>query len=183
MKHARDIWIFDEPTNDLDLETIGILEEELRNYKGALIIVGHDRSFINNVTDRCWVLHEGKLENFEGGFAQAEIFLEAIHLEAALKQKMPATAATATVLATPPANGRPPLSNKEKNRLEKLDGEVPQLEARVGQLKLALGSFDFTSMSAEKKQQLAQMQQELEREEKKLEGLLEEWLELEGRRE
>ena len=64
MKHARDIWIFDEPTNDLDLETIGILEEELRNYEGALIIVGHDRSFINNVTDKCWVLHDGKLEFF-----------------------------------------------------------------------------------------------------------------------
>lgn len=52
MKHARDLWIFDEPTNDLDLETIGILEEELRNYEGALIIVGHDRSFIDNVTDK-----------------------------------------------------------------------------------------------------------------------------------
>src|SRR5690606_17628245 len=87
MKHARDIWIFDEPTNDLDLETIGILEEELRNYEGALIIVGHDRSFINNVTDKCWVLHDGKLEHFEAGFSQAELFLEAVHLEEELSKK------------------------------------------------------------------------------------------------
>ena len=87
MKDARDIWIFDEPTNDLDLETIGILEDELRSYEGALIIVGHDRSFIENVTKKCWVLHEGKIEYFEAGFTQAEIFLEAIHLEDELKNK------------------------------------------------------------------------------------------------
>ena len=89
MKHSRDVWIFDEPTNDLDLETIGILEEELRSYEGALIIVGHDRSFIDNVTDKCWVLHEGELEKFEAGFSQAQLFLEAIHLEEELKKKSP----------------------------------------------------------------------------------------------
>jgi ATP-binding cassette subfamily F protein uup len=89
MKHARDIWVFDEPTNDLDLETIGILEDELSKYEGALIVIGHDRSFIDNVTDKCWVLHEGKIENFEAGFSQAEMFLEAIQLEQELKKKAP----------------------------------------------------------------------------------------------
>src|SRR5690606_24154846 len=91
MKHARDIWIFDEPTNDLDLETIGILEEELKNYEGALIIVGHDRSFIDNVTDKAWVLHSEGLEQFEAGFAQAAPFLEALALEEKLKALGPSS--------------------------------------------------------------------------------------------
>src|SRR5690606_26197980 len=113
MKHARDIWIFDEPTNDLDLETIGILEEELRNYEGALIVVGHDRTFIDNVTDKCWVLHDGQLEKFDAGFSQAELFLEAMRLEEELKKKADKLAEPIKV-AAPVATDK--LSSKEKKR-------------------------------------------------------------------
>lgn len=88
MKDAKDLWIFDEPTNDLDIETIGVLEEELKNYEGAVIIVGHDRSFINNVTDSAYLIYDKKLEIFEGGYEQAEYFLEAIELEKKAKSKV-----------------------------------------------------------------------------------------------
>jgi ATP-binding cassette subfamily F protein uup len=175
MKHARDIWIFDEPTNDLDLETIGILEEELRNYEGALIIVGHDRSFINNVTDKCWVLHDGKLEFFEAGFAQAELFLEAIHLEEEMKKKMPAALQKADAIITTK------LSNKEKNRFDELPSLIEKAEKRIETHKVDLNALDFASSDAEKRDRLDKIQRDLAIQEKKLEELFEEWAILESK--
>lgn len=174
MKHARDIWIFDEPTNDLDLETIGILEEELRNYEGALIIVGHDRSFINNVTDKCWVIHEGKIENFEAGFSQAEIFLEAIHLEEELKKK------------TPPAQNKSAapkvgMSNKERNRYNQLPGEIEVLEKKIEKLKAELAAVDYGKITKDLKLQVEKNQGELEKTEAALDVLFNEWAELESK--
>lgn len=170
MKHARDIWIFDEPTNDLDLETIGILEEELRSYQGALIIVGHDRSFIDNVTDKCWVLHEGQLEKFEAGFSQAQLFLEAIHLEEELKKKSP-----------PPEEKKADtnrMSNKERNRYNEIGPEIEKLEARIAKLKEELGSVDYAKFDQKK---VAESQALLESLEKRLEGLFNEWADLESK--
>jgi ATP-binding cassette subfamily F protein uup len=166
MKHARDIWIFDEPTNDLDLETIGILEEELRNYEGALIIVGHDRSFINNVTDKCWVLHEGNLENFEAGFSQAEMFLEAIHLEDQLKKKAPPVEAKKE---TP----KEKMTNKERNRYNELQQEIEKLETKIASLK--------DEMNGASVAKLAELHTKLETSEKKLESLFNEWADLEAK--
>lgn len=172
MKHARDIWIFDEPTNDLDLETIGILEEELRNYEGALIIVGHDRSFINNTTDKCWVLHDGKIENFEAGFSQAELFLEAIHLEEELKKKT----GVETKKVEKVEEARPKMSNKERNRYDQIQKDIEKLEAKITKLKEELGSIDYSSFDQKKTQEL---QAELDKSEAKLEELFNEWALLE----
>jgi ABC transport system ATP-binding/permease protein len=177
MKHARDIWIFDEPTNDLDLETIGILEEELRTYPGALIIVGHDRAFIDNVTEKCWVLHDGKIENFEAGFSQAEIFLEAIHLEEELKKKSPPS--KAAMPSATPSNSKDKLSNKERNRYSELQSEIEKIEKKITQLKEELGSIDYASMDKEKKSRMATLQTSLEKSESKLEELFNEWSALE----
>ena len=172
MKNARDIWIFDEPTNDLDLETIGILEEELRTYEGALIIVGHDRSFIDNVTDKCWVLHDRKLELFEAGFSQAQLFLEAIHLEEELKKKAPA----APPQSRPAEAPRDKLSNKERNRFQELPGEIQKLEARIETAKVELAGIDYKT--ADKKKTDA-LRSKLDADEKKLEALFDEWAALE----
>lgn len=166
MKHSRDIWIFDEPTNDLDLETIGILEEELKSYEGALIIVGHDRSFIRNVTDKCWVLHEGELEMFDGGLSQAEQFLEAVHLQERLKEKAPAFAKASAAPETP----KDKLTNKERNRYQKLSEEIAALEKKIETLKNELAqSYD------------AAKAQDLPKWEEKMERLFEEWAELEAK--
>jgi ABC transport system ATP-binding/permease protein len=177
MKHARDIWIFDEPTNDLDLETIGILEEELRNYEGALIIVGHDRSFIDNVTDKCWVLHEGKLENFEAGFSQAEMFLEAIHLEEQLKKKV-AVAEKKNETASPVESK---LSNKERNRHNQLQDEMSKQEEKLEKLKAQLAAIDFSNMDKDKKLQVEDLQQQIAKAETKFETIFNEWAELEAK--
>ena len=166
MKHARDIWIFDEPTNDLDLETIGILEEELRTYEGALIIVGHDRSFIENVTDKCWVLHDGQLEHFEAGFSQAEMFLEAIHLEEELKKKAPPAAA-------PKAVSKDKMTNKERNRYNELQKEIEKLELKIAVIKGEMSTAGFAK--------LAELQTKLDANDSKLELLFTEWADLESK--
>jgi ABC transport system ATP-binding/permease protein len=165
MKHARDIWIFDEPTNDLDLETIGILEEELRSYEGALIIVGHDRSFIDNVTDKCWVLHDGKLEMFEAGFSQAEMFLEAMRLEDHMKKKI-----REDVVEKKSAPVKDKMNNKERNRHSQLGEEIEKLEGKIKLLKEEL----YASFEQKKADELAKL-------ESKLENISEEWLELESK--
>jgi ATP-binding cassette subfamily F protein uup len=171
MKHSRDVWIFDEPTNDLDLETIGILEEELRSYEGALIIVGHDRSFIDNVTDKCWVLHNGELEKFEAGFSQAQMFLEAIHLEEELKKKTPPPQEKKTDTSR--------MSNKERNRFNEMGPEIEKLEARITKVKAELAAVDYTKSFDKKKVQ--ESQTNLESLEKKLEALFDEWTDLESK--
>lgn len=168
MKHSRDIWIFDEPTNDLDLETIGILEEELRTYEGALIIVGHDRSFIDNVTDKCWVLHDGQLEKFEAGFSQAQLFLEAIHLEQELRQKAPPVETKKTDSSR--------MSNKERNRYNEIGPEIEKLELRIVKLKDELALVDYKNFDQKKVQESQTLLESLE---KRLEGLFQEWSELE----
>ncbi len=166
MKHARDIWIFDEPTNDLDLETIGILEDELRNYEGALIIVGHDRSFIDNVTDKCWVLHEGQLENFEAGFSQAEMFLEAIHLEEQMKKR----SGPIEVKKEAPKDK---MTNKERNRYNDLQKEIESLENKMLDIKEEMKSAPVAA--------LVEMQKKLDASESKMEKLFTEWAELEAK--
>ncbi len=167
MKHARDIWVFDEPTNDLDLETIGILEDELSKYEGALIVIGHDRSFIDNVTDKCWVLHEGKIENFEAGFSQAEMFLEAIQLEQELKKKTPPAGAAQKSVA------KEGMTNKERNRYNDLQKEIEKLEAKIVTSKEEMASAGFAKLS--------DLQKKLDASESKLEMLITEWAELEAK--
>ena len=171
MKHARDLWIFDEPTNDLDLETIGILEEELRSYEGALIIVGHDRTFIENVTDKCWLIHDEKVEFFEAGWPQAELYLEAYELEKELNKLKPSQNKSA------PATSK--LSNKEKNRLEKIEGEISQVETQIATIESDLLAVDYNHPEAA--EQTLKLNQQLATKQAKLESLLEEWGQLESK--
>ncbi len=85
LTRVGDILIFDEPTNDLDLETIQILEEKLGAFQGAVILISHDRTFLSTVTNKIWLLEEGKLQNFEGGYEQVAPYLEAVEMEKDLK--------------------------------------------------------------------------------------------------
>jgi ATP-binding cassette subfamily F protein uup len=86
LTRVGDILIFDEPTNDLDLETIQILEEKLSTFQGAVILISHDRTFLSTVTNKVWLLEDGKLQNFEGGYEQVSPYLEALEMERDLKK-------------------------------------------------------------------------------------------------
>jgi len=87
---AGDLWIFDEPTNDLDLETLGILETKLKEFKGSLILISHDRAFLSNTTNKVWLLDNQTLESFNGGYEQVAPYLDAIELEKEIAKDAPA---------------------------------------------------------------------------------------------
>ena len=111
-----DIWIFDEPTNDLDLETINVLEDELSNFEGSLIIVSHDRAFLSNITNKIWVLDNKKIEQFHGGYSQSESYLEALALEKEFEQEMQKNSFLENKEDPKPQNIK--ITNKEKNRIK-----------------------------------------------------------------
>ena len=179
MRNAQDIWIFDEPTNYLDLETIGVLEDELKNYKGALIVIGHDRAFIENVTDKSWLIHDQQLEIFEGGFSQAKLYMDAMVLEDRLKE-MEAKQQVKTKVGESKIEK---LSYKEKLRFDEIQGVIEKQEALVAELEEKLDQFDYSTMDASAKEELAVLQKKLDKEKQILDDLFEEWTILEEKAE
>ncbi|TNE95362.1 MAG: ABC transporter ATP-binding protein [Deltaproteobacteria bacterium] len=179
MRNAQDIWIFDEPTNDLDLETIGVLEDELKNYKGALIVIGHDRAFIENVTDKAWLIHDQQLEIFEGGFSQAKLYMDAMVLEDRLKE-MEAKQQVKTKVGESKIEK---LSYKEKLRFDEIQGVIEKQEALVAELEEKLDQFDYSAMDASAKEELVVLQKKLDKEKQTLDDLFEEWTILEEKAE
>jgi len=65
--------LLDEPTNHLDVESIEVLEDALEVYEGTVILVSHDRAFLRELTTRVWSLHDGRITDFDGGFAEWEV--------------------------------------------------------------------------------------------------------------
>ncbi len=175
MRNSQDIWIFDEPTNDLDLETIGVLEEELKNYKGALIVIGHDRAFIENVTDKAWLIHDQTLENFEGGFSQAKLYMDAMVLEDKLRD-LEAKQQIKQKVQEPKVEK---MSYKEKLRYDEIQGIIEKQEGLVSELEEKLDQFDYNSMDTKAKDDLLELQKRLDKEKQKLDELFEEWTRLE----
>lgn len=175
MKDAKDIWIFDEPTNDLDLETIGILEEELKTYQGAVIIICHDRNFIENVCDKFWVIDDQKIHQFEGGLEQAKSFMEANLLEKKLSELKAQDKPTKAEVKTPEKK----VSFKQKERYEEVQQLIDQKEQQINEIDNLLNRFDYTSSDNEQTELIAQLQQKLQKLNSELEELMDEWSELE----
>lgn len=173
MKDAMDVWIFDEPTNDLDLETIGILEDELKEFKGTLIIVGHDRSFIENTTTTCWLIHQHGLEIFEGGFSQCEYFLEALELEDKLRTLKPTQKVE---------EKKDNLSNKDKIRLDKVQQEISEQEKMIAQIDDLISRMASNVRETETVDKISALEAKRHVCEEKLMILMEEWEELEAKR-
>jgi ATP-binding cassette, subfamily F, member 3 len=72
MLSGANLLLFDEPTNHLDVESIEALEDAIEDYDGTVILVSHDRALLRALTSRVWVLHEGRISDFPGGFAEWE---------------------------------------------------------------------------------------------------------------
>jgi len=151
---SADVWIFDEPTNDLDLETLQILEDTLVNFKGSLILISHDRSFLSNVTNKTWVLEKQTVEEFVGGYAQTESYLEALALEHILNEQISedvdekeASVATQAEVQTNDQSGK--LSNSEKKRLQDIPSLIEQKEAQIEGIDKLMLKFNFSNMDEE----------------------------------
>jgi ATP-binding cassette subfamily F protein uup len=173
MQQSADIWIFDEPTNDLDLETIELLERELKSYESAFIIVGHDRAFLDNVCETTWLIHDQKLEIFEGGYSQVAPYIEALELEKEMKKVAPPADKKSNS-----ESSKTEMSYKEKLRFEKIEVEIQELEAKVEKASAELASFDFTNINPQKQKKYDEMNAAFSKLETQLENLYAEWEEL-----
>ncbi len=177
MKHSADLWIFDEPTNDLDLETLQILEDELKNYDAAVILVCHDRAFLDSVVDKVWLMNDRKLEVFQGGYSQVAPYLEAIDLarEAAAAELLEKPIAPNNERIESKQTSKIKLSNKEKMRWKVIDKEIESMEELVMSLEEQIEKFDYQSRGAE---ELEKYSTNLQEAQKGLDQLYEEWSEL-----
>ena len=133
--------VMDEPTNDLDVETLELLEEQLLNYKGTLLVVSHDREFLDNVVTSTYVLAgDGEVRVSAGGYAEAARLLKKVEdaRREAVKAAQSAQAASAapSVAAEPSAARK--LSYKETRELESLPGRIEALETEIAEIESTL---------------------------------------------
>lgn len=132
--------ILDEPTNDLDLPTLTVLENFLDEYQGCVLIVSHDRYFMDKVVDELMIFEgNGKISWFIGNYTDYYLKLKKIEpTKYASKKEIKNINSTV-------ANKSPKLSFKEKRELEKLEKEIPQLEEEKIKLteKLSSSSLSF----------------------------------------
>lgn len=131
--------VLDEPTNDLDIVTLQVLEEYLQGFGGCLIVVSHDRYFMNKVVDHLLVFEgEGRIRDFPGNYDE---YLEWKQLrDAELRTRHDAESGTVPVPKRPARNDKRRLSFNEKRELERLEKEIPELEARKAELEQSLCS-------------------------------------------
>ena len=130
--------VLDEPTNDLDIQTLQVLEEYLQDFPGCVIIVSHDRYFMNKVVDHLLVFKgQGEVQDFPGNYEQYHEWLS-------LQSKTDAPAAEANKGAKPKNDyhndTRKRLSFNEKREFEQLEKEIEALETEQKQLEEALCS-------------------------------------------
>ena len=124
--------ILDEPTNDLDIPTLNVLEEYLKNFQGCLIVVSHDRYFMDKVVDHIFVFHgEGNVQDFPGNYTQ-------YRLEQGTKNKEQRPIGQDSKTEKIKTEQKRRLSFKEKRELEQLEQQMPLLEAEKAQLEVLL---------------------------------------------
>lgn len=177
-----DILIFDEPTNDLDLETIQILEEKLSEFQGAVILISHDRAFLSTVTNKVWLLENKKLQNFEGGYEQVAPYLEVLELEREMADE-DRTDPKAVEITAPAKELQKlgNLNNKDKKRLETIYTDIESTETKTRIIEEKIANLDFTKLSDPKNQELKILTDAQTFLEEKLLALYEELEELEAR--
>jgi ATP-binding cassette subfamily F protein uup len=138
--------ILDEPTNDLDLQTLRTLEEFLMDYPGCILIVSHDRYFMDRLTDHLFAFEgAGVVRDFPGNYTQYRAFMEKEKetQKKSIKDTVVAELKTQNPTAEPPKK----LSFKEKFELEQLEQEMPKLESEKAELERNMSNMNFEEMT------------------------------------
>ncbi|MBQ8831888.1 MAG: ABC-F family ATP-binding cassette domain-containing protein [Paludibacteraceae bacterium] len=129
--------ILDEPTNDLDIPTLNVLEDYLKNFQGCLIVVSHDRYFMDRVVDHLFVFHgNGNVQDFPGNYTQYR--LEAKGASTNLEDARKASYSLEVKGTKVKTEQKRRLSFKEKRELEELEKQMPLLEEEKAQLEALL---------------------------------------------
>jgi ATP-binding cassette subfamily F protein uup len=176
------VLVLDEPTNDLDLETLELLEEQLVEWPGTLLLVSHDRAFLDNVVTSTFVFEgDGRVQEYVGGYEDwvRQRLAEKARLKPAATARAaggtPVEKAKTTTIVTKPKK----LSFKEQRELDALPAAIEGLESEQRALAARIASPGFYKETADTiKQSLARVE-ELQRE---LVGVYARWGELDARK-
>jgi len=166
--------ILDEPTNDLDIETLELLEEVVANYSGTVILVSHDRDFVNNCVNTCLYFDgSGFINQIVGGYDDVDQYLADKQKAEASLQKLTEEKAKPEKIKSAPAKKK--LSYKESRELEALPAQIDELEDLIGELQEQVNQPDFFSQDPEITKKILNQLQESE---SKLEVCYDRWQEL-----
>lgn len=157
---APNFLILDEPTNDLDLLTLSVLEQYLMNFKGCVMIVSHDRYFLDRIVDSLFVFQPGgTIKNFPGNYTQLRAVQKLAEKEA--KATVPSTEKKKSSKQKTQESTK--LSFKEKQEMESLETEVFELEEKKSALESALSDTSTpANVINEKSIELANLLSDLE---------------------
>ncbi|SDL31315.1 ATP-binding cassette, subfamily F, uup [Catalinimonas alkaloidigena] len=171
--------ILDEPTNDLDLITLNLLEEFLLDFEGCLLIVSHDRYFMDRLVEHLFVFEgDGKIRNFPGNYTDYRAFAQQQEATAAeVKWAEEKNRPTPTPSTAPKTSSAKKLSFKEQREYESLEAEIDSLEGRKAEL------IQLLSSGSENHEDLTQWAQQIETLDAELEQKTDRWLELSERAE
>lgn len=162
--------ILDEPTNDLDMETLDMLQDYLSNYQGTLIVVSHDRDFLDNIATSIFAFEDGEITHNLGGYS------DYINFKSGKKADEVAVKTEIEVEKPKQEKQRDPnkLSNKERFELKNLPEKIAKLEEKIKQLSEELDNTEERNPA-----NLMQISMEIAKEQEKLDEAESRWLELE----
>lgn len=175
----NNLLVLDEPTNDLDIETLELLEDLLANYQGTLLLVSHDRQFVDNTVTTSWIFEgDGEIEEFVGGYHDAQQQRLQVR-KARSADNAPKT--QQRVEETPKTTQQKPkskkLSYKLQRELEALPARLEELETEIETLQEQVNSPEFFSQPVDTTQSILD---QLSATEQELESAFERWEELEA---
>ncbi|MBY8317749.1 ABC transporter ATP-binding protein [Vibrio fluvialis] len=165
---SNNLLVLDEPTNDLDIETLELLEDLLANYQGTLLLVSHDREFVDNTVTSSWIFEgDGVIEEFVGGYhdaqQQRQQVLQSRNAEKVVKAEKVVEESPKTTSSKAKSKK---LSYKLQRELETLPVKLEELEAEIEALQEQVNTPDFFGQPVEATQpildKLAATEQELE---------------------
>jgi ATP-binding cassette subfamily F protein uup len=160
--------VLDEPTNDLDIVTLNVLEEYLQSFKGCVIVVSHDRYFMDKVVEHILVFHgQADIQDFPGNYTQYREWKEQ---QKALKENTSAPKKAAAV--RPGKEPKKKLTFNEQREFEALETELAALEAEKAQLETALSSGNLSH------EELTRQAQRIAEVIESIDGKTNRWLEL-----
>ena len=162
--------ILDEPTNDLDIMTLGILEEYLREFKGCVIVISHDRFFLDSIVDHLFVMEgNGVIKDFPGNYSD---YREYLREQKANEEQKAAQKCEAQTKSRSRENSRSAkMSFKERKEFEELTAEIDRLTAERHELETVFNSGEQLSDIEEKARRYSELKDLLDEKEMR-------WLEL-----
>ncbi|TBL46347.1 ABC transporter ATP-binding protein [Hafnia alvei] len=168
--------ILDEPTNDLDIETLELLEELVDGYQGTVMLVSHDRQFVDNSVTDCWIFEgNGVINSYVGGYYDAHKQKADMRSFSQQSASKPQTSASAPKTEAKKRSNK--MSYNLLRELEQLPARLEELETELTALQEKVAKPDFFNQSHEETQNVLQKMAEVEQQ---LETAFERWEELEA---